>query len=484
MPNVSRVCFIMILAFVSCSFAQEPEVLWERSYGAEYADGARDIQQTSDGGFILAGYSQVGNGNVDDNVYVVKTDAYGDTLWTLCNGVGWDDWATSVKEVPGDGYIITGSTDSYWQHVASIILLRLDISGDTLWTRTYGYQGSNSGSSILLADDDGFMLAAYYNIDGNYRFVLWRLNSEGDSLWLQDYDWGIKGPEGIQRTSDNGFILTGKVRPTYGVENIWIAKTDSLGNLLWTNNFGTDEWPEEGRSIKQTPDGGYVIAGQQVYNNSQCQNWYLVKTDEYGELLWERVYGGPELDFCYDVQIGPDGGYIFTGSTCNFGAQSMDVWVLKTDSEGDSLWSVICGGHGEDIGYRLEVNDDNQFIVAGTSSSYCENYQDLYLLRLGNEADTPEINGFLPGSFALRSVYPNPFNASTLISLFLPCPAELSVNVFNIQGNEVQVLADGLYGVGDHTFRFDGDQLSSGTYFVRACAPGLCSDVRRVVLVK
>lgn len=209
-----------------------------------------------------------------------------------------------------------------------------------------------------------------------------------DTLWSKTYG----GPEwdlaySLQQTTDGGYIIFGNTW-SFGVgtpkfENMYMIKTDSLGDTLWTRAYGGSGY-DEGKSVDQTMDGGYVVVGNTDLGDSLQWgvNIRLIKTDSLGDTLWTKIYGGMDWDDATSVQQLADTGFIIVGSTASYGAGQMDVWILRTDRNGDTLWTRTYGGPNSDWGNSVQQTSDGGYIVFGLLS------YDMWLLKLDSAGDT------------------------------------------------------------------------------------------------
>ena len=203
--------------------------------------------------------------------------------------------------------------------------------------------------------------------------------------WFGGFNWD-HGASVVQ-TTDLGYIVTGWTS-SYGAGSydVYLIKTDSTGDTLWTKTFGGIE-DDLGRSVVQTTDGGYIITGYTSSYGAGSYDVYLIKTDSLGDTLWTKTFGGIEDDGGYSVVQTNDGGYIITGYTYSYGAGSYDVYLIKTDSTGDTLWTTTFGGTNVDLGRSVVQTTDEGYIVTGYTYSYGAGSADVYLIKtdsLGN----------------------------------------------------------------------------------------------------
>ncbi len=461
MPPYSHallLCVLLALAFAGPAFSQQT---WRRTYGGTNDDQGHSVQQTQDGGYIVTGNTNsFGNGT---QVYLVKTDAYGDTLWTRTYGLaGNNELGRSVKQTHDGGYIIAGSTSGGW---GDVYLIKTNSSGDTLWTRTYGGALDDQGYSVQQTQDGGYIVAGYSNSFGNFycQIYLIKTNASGDTLWTNTFgdSSGARGYT-VQQTSDGGYIAAGSTG--YGTGDIYLIKTDASGDTLWTRTYGGTNW-DQGNSVQQTPDSGFIIAGFTYSFGPGWPNVYLIKTNASGDTLWTRAYGGTDYNVGNSIQQTSDGGYIVAGTTSSYGAGSFDFYLIKTNASGDTLWTSTYGGRNQDWGYSVQQTQDGGYIVAGW------NGYDIYLVKTdttgfaGVEEKTDSRGQML--DTALRAT-PNPFTSFA----WVPGHSSKRFALYDISGRKV-----GTYK-GDRI----GEGLSAGVYFLKPEARD--SKLLRVVKVR
>lgn len=349
---------------------------WTQTYGYEnYDDYAYCIQSTTDGGYIISG---VTHGELG---WFLKTDKWGDTLWTRI----YDGSGTWVQQISGGGYILVGSLEN------DLWLLKADASGDSVWAKTYGEEGKDWGRCVRQTTDEGYIIVGFKDdeLPNLYEQDLWLLKTDsfGDTIWTKPYGGDSISGKGISVcvTSDGGYVVSGIVRTTKS-SDIWLIKTDSQGDSLWSKKYGASGSGFSGPYIQQTLDGGYVVAGSLEQDVSDFDFW-LIKTDSTGDTLWTRSWGTLDWDMGCSVGKTTDGGYIISGIK-GWTYPSGDLWLIKTDSVGDTLWTWEYGEDYLDAGYSVHQTEDGGYMIAGEWNRGGPGGGDLWLLKTNEYGDT------------------------------------------------------------------------------------------------
>jgi uncharacterized delta-60 repeat protein len=339
---------------------------------------------TSDGGYIIAGSTQSFGAGGDD-IYLIKTDSEGNMLWNQTYGGTGYDYGNSVQVTSDGGYIIAGQTNSFGAGAYDVYLIKTDSEGNMLWNQTYGSTNRDEGHSVQVTSDGGYIIAGStqsFGAGGDDIYLI-KTDSEGNMLWNQTYGGpDDDGGSSVQVTSDGGYIIAGY---TYsfgaGKSDVYLIKTDSEGNMLWNQTYGGTGY-DYGNSVQVTSDGGHIISGYSSPSGPSGYDFYLVKTDSGGNMLWSQTYGGTTVDRSFSVQVTSDGGYIISGSTASWPFDESDVYLVKTDSEGNMLWSQTYGGTGYDGGFSVQVTSDGGYIIAGSTYSFGAGKSDVYLIKV------------------------------------------------------------------------------------------------------
>jgi len=222
---------------------------------------------------------------------------------------------------------------------------------------------------------------------GNSLFGV--VNGEPEEEWNKTFG-GTGGDyaKSVQQTSDGGYALAGGT-DSYGAgsSDFWLVKTDSSGEKQWDKTFGGTRW-DYAYSVQQTSDGGYILAGHTYSYGAGSSDFWLVKTDSSGEKQWDKTFGGTGWDSAYSVQQTSDGGYILAGHTFSYSASYSDFWLVKTDSSGEKQWDKTFGGTGDDYAYSVQQTSDGGYILAGyTDYSYGTGYYDFWLVKTDSSGE-------------------------------------------------------------------------------------------------
>ena len=458
--------------------------MWTKTIGGINGDQGNFAQQTTDGGYIIiANTTSFGAGAND--IWLIKTDDSGDTSWTKTFGAGGNDGGNYVQQTTDGGYIIAGQNASFgpvdgW-------LLKTDSSGDTLWTKFFGGGGFDYINCVQQTSNGGYIIAGRTNSFGASSYDAWLLktDSSGDTLWTKTFG-GSANEYGssVDTTSDGGYVIAG-ITSSFGAghNDVWLIRTDGDGDTLWTKAYGgsNDEWA---LSVQETSDGGFVVTGTTDSFGAGLNDIWLIKTDGSGDTLWTKTYGGMMYDWGTSVQQTTDGGYIIAGYTDSFGAGNDDMLLIRTDNSGNTLWMKTLGGGTNDRGSSVQQTADGGYIVAGLTGSSGAGGLDVWLIKIAPDiTEIEETRQSFVYDYQLHQNYPNPFNPVTTIRFDLPQSTKVQLIVYDILGRKVATRVNEKMPAGRHEVAWSAANYTSGLYFYQLKA-GNFVEVRKMLLVK
>jgi hypothetical protein len=339
---------IMVMAGICAG-----QTYWKRMYGYTWGlDGTNAITPSSDGNFIVVGGSDIYNDFGNDRaggLFLLKINPHGDSLWikTYLNGTAN---AMAIALTSDGNFIVAGYTRWPGGSVGDVCLLKIKPDGDTLWTKTYGGSGQNMGAYAITPTLDGnFIVAgfAYLMNPGESDVYLLKINPDGDTLWTKKYGGMLaERAYAITSTQDTNFIVAGYTTSFgAGVFDVYLLKIKPDGDTLWTKTYGGKDW-EKAYAITPTPDGDFIVAGYTGSFGYGFYDYYLLKVKLNGDTIWTKTYGGGSDEEATNIIPSSDGNFFVVGSTRTFGAGWCDVYLVKIKPNGDTLWTKTYGGAG------------------------------------------------------------------------------------------------------------------------------------------
>ncbi len=489
---INRFCVITIFSLcviITTSFAQSPEVLWEKSFGGIESDDGNAILQTSDGGFIIFG-STSSSGLGGSDIWLIHTNSLGNVLWSKTIGFDQIERGFDGRETFNGDLIVTGYTNSIGAGNYDVFLARTDSLGDTLWTKAYGTTGYESGNAVFQTPNGGgFVVAGETGttVSSFYDAYLVKTNASGNLLWTQTI--GGKNDDGandVRQNSYGDYIITGYTKSFgAGDYDVWLICTDPSGNVLWSKTFGGNQ-EDIGQAIVPTSDGGCAITGLTYSFGSGNSDIYLIRTDSSGDSLWTKTYGeASTYEGGYSLAKTNDGGFVITGTSVSIANSTQNVIVIRTDSLGNEIWTKTIEENGSAVGYSIRKTTDGGYAVGGSLTPSGTAESDVLLIRLGPEqlTDVKDISSNKVFQYELLQNYPNPFNPTTKISWQTSISSWQTLRIYDVLGNEIATLVNEYKPAGNYEVGFDGSNLPGGIYFYRLRAGGF-SQTRKLVLLK
>lgn len=397
----STFLFLIYSALVAQS---APSIEWQKALGGTHGESANAVQQTSDGGYIVAGHSMSNDGDVTGNhgggdYWIVKLNPAGGIQWQKTLGGSNVDDAQSIRQTTDGGYIIAGSSNSgdgdisgnhgnydYW-------IVKLDSNGNMQWQKSLGGSSMDIAQSIQQTSEGGYIVAGSSSsndgdVSGNHGggdYWIVKLDINGNIQWQKSLGGSSSEQvNSVQQTFDGGYIIAGTTVSTdgditvsYGNNDFWVVKLDSGGNMQWQKTLG-NIGDNIGYYAQQTFDGGYIAVGTS-FNSSNLESglpdYWVIKLSNNGTIEWDKYFGGSFHDNAITIRQTPEWDYIVAGWTASNNGQvtnhhgNLDYWIIKLDSSGNLKWEKTLGGPDFDYLTALELTADNGYIVSGSTGS-------------------------------------------------------------------------------------------------------------------
>mgnify|MGYP000586726033 CR=1 FL=1 len=488
----TSITFFALLLGVFSAFSQDPAIIWQNTIGGSDGDFSTVFEATTDGGYILGGYStsnisgdKIENSNGQIDIWIVKIDASGSIMWQNTIGGTGDDFLISLKQTSDGGYIIGAGSDSnisgdktensrggldYW-------ILKLDTSGNITWQKTYGGSQPEFDAYIVETADGGYFVGGYSDSDvsgdktdptnGQRDYWALKLDSSGNIVWQNSIGGSlIDRSQAAYQTSDGGYIIGGfstsgisgdKTEVNQGGTDYWIVKLNSDGTIQWQNTIGGND-SDTFRDMIQTADGGYLVAGYSKSNisgdkteNSQgdFDSWIL-KLDSSGNIVWQNTIGGSGIDYPRDIKQLADGTYMIASwSNSNISGDKTensnggyDYWLLRLNASGNIISQNSIGGAGDESGTYVIENNDGTFAmfcssdsnISGDKNTNSKGLDDYWVFKT-----TAAILGIPQNTFGpALNAYPNPTKGSLTINLGESF-SETTVTITNMLGQVVSI---------------------------------------------
>lgn len=418
--TVATYCFLILL-LMNCSSDDSSPVNnnnspeFVKTYGGSKNDSAQSVTATTDGGYIILGHTQSNDNNITDkqdesfDYWILKFDANDQLQWQKTYGGSLDDRGNDIIETSDGGYAILGYSFSNNDDVSNNAglqdywIVKLNASGNILWEKSFGYQGADSGISLIETNDQGFLITGILDVtasggEGNTQrtanrhaggdYWALKLDISGNLEWSRYFGGNFTDtPYGVVQTEDNGFIIAGSsdsedtdISGNIGTYDFWIIKISSSGDLVWEKSFGGSQI-DEARAIIKSGDGNYIIAGDtrsndnDVSQNKGAADLWLIKISPTGNLIWEKTIGGSNFDVARAIENSQNNGFIISGSSRSSDIDvsenkgQNDAWILKTDNNGNLLWETTVGGSNIDFSYDVAELANGSVIAVGDTAS-------------------------------------------------------------------------------------------------------------------
>ena len=504
--------------------AQAPMIQWQHCYGgsADEVSGS-NIIYLSDSSYILTGTTYSNDGDISGNhgvgdYWVFKIDQYGNLIWQKCYGGSTYDASTSMVEGYDGGLIVCGVASSNDGEVTSnhsvaplfdVWLIKLDIFGNLQWQKCFGGSGDDISNHIIRTTDSAYVFVGQTtsndgDVGGNHSLDtndIWlvKIDTVGNILWHRCFG-GSRDDEAnsVIQTNDGGFMIAGRTYSNDGditythdttgnYDDMWVIKTDSLGNLQWQRCIG-GSGHEIPYSIIQDVNGNYLLAGSTNSNDGDIsgnhQAWYYdlfaLKLNSSGNILWQKCYGGTGNEFEYSAVEDSLGGLEIFGSTesndgdvsGNHSILNQDFWLIGIDSIGNLQWQKCYGGSNHEYARALISTSDGGYLVSGSTISNDGdvsnhhlpiNSTDIWVVKLSAAhvgLQYPE--NYIP---AIQCFY-DPVQSSINLNYYSENADRINLTLYDVTGRTIQSQRMNSF-IGMNNQNVETFRLTPGIYLVR-----------------
>ncbi|HEX5002408.1 MAG TPA: T9SS type A sorting domain-containing protein [Bacteroidia bacterium] len=378
---------VTLVTMTSIDSFSQSQPMFQKTYTSALGQECHDIIKTSDGGYMMCG-DGIMAGFAGLKGLIVKTDEWGDTLWTRGFGPA-TNYLFSIKQTIDRGYIacglLAGDFGDFW-------VLRLDSLGNLIWSKAIGTVQADIAEDVIITNDGGFLVAgSTQGIPGgnpnSSEPMLAKFDSAGNHLWTRTYRCSIPQPNPVysilEEQNHDLLLSSGSTNNLCTPALSHLSKTDSAGNLLSIWSYGVmsgNEAPKNIYHIEKTSDYGFLACGSSDVSPGG-ENYFIMKLDSNGQVVWNRSLETWNTGVCLKCKETPDGSYITAGyiSQGTF-ADPGDVMMVKFAANGDTLWTRFYSDTLTEQARSMDLTDDGGIVAAGFTSSYGSSY-DMYLLK-------------------------------------------------------------------------------------------------------
>jgi hypothetical protein len=480
MKNHGLMMLLIIIITVKFISAQAPDTIWTRTYESGVGNC---VIETSDSCYVIVGSKEDTLGNSD--LRLIKVNGLGDSLWSKTLGESGYDIGNSVRQTPDDGFIILGSTSSYGTGKEDIWLIKTDANGNTLWTKTFGGDSSDVGNSIQFTNDGGYIIVGTttsYGAGGEDAWLI-KTDSNGIVEWTKTFgDTADDQGYCIQKTTTDAGYVIGGGSESYG--GIWLIKTDHNGDTSWTKTY-TIRGIVDGyvKSVVEINDG-YIFAGR------VGQGGMIIKTNFSGDTLWSKLEGSffghaygrtlqCVIETFNDIYLFAKSGYHLCCAPPYYAQSTSEGSILAFDKTGNKIWAdTLVGPSQPRCGiYSIIQAKDSSYVISGANSSR------LFIAKLGYSiTGIKQSTEKITDLFSLYQNYPNPFNPTTNIKFSIPQNEFVTLKIYNLLGQEVATLLSEKLAAGTYTYTWDASDIASGIYFYSIETPKFRRVKKMIVL--
>jgi len=496
---------LVFLLSIQSNLQGQPAIQWQKNYGGNNAERATSTKQTSDGGYIVAGYTLSNNGDVvghrsSEDYWVLKLDANGNIVWKRIYGGNNSDRCYAVQQTTDGGYILAGTSNSTDGNISNprggfdMWIVKLNSTGNIVWKRNFGGSDDDAAYSIDQLNSGAYIVAGESksqtndidNNKGGYDFWILKLSATGNLLWEKNYGGSSdESAKSVHECTDGSIVVAGETTSNdYDVSNnkggydFWVLRLNSSGNIRWKNTYGGTS-NDNAYSVTQIANGNLVVVGETESNNGNVPNnkggddFWVLNLRGNGTVAWSKTYGGEADDNGRHIRETADGAVVVVGkSESSSGDVSghkggHDFWVVKIrKTTGNIEWQKSLGGFDNDFGYGIDVTADGSQVIVGESESSDGDLNnnkgnaDYWIVKLTASGQRLQFDDELTTQEELKA-YPNPTSSFVIISDDDNVLEQ--VNILSLEGRLITSVVPNT-----NNYQMDVSNLAPGIYLMQA----------------
>lgn len=452
-----------------------PSFAWQWPYGDTDDDWCYSGCQAGDGNFLFAGSSQSYSEYGDRDMWVFRTDTYGELLKIYTFGSAQlDDEIAWMEPTPDGGAFLFADSYKFSDDEGggnNVILYKIDQAGDTVGAKPYFLDGVDKAIHFCKSTDGGYMLLS----TNNEILRLIKINGSGDSLWARIYpelsSFNRTGRQ-ICQTMDGGYMIVGTSEKN-GTKDLWLLWVDAVGDTIWSKEYGGDG-VDEGFSVIATPDTGCIALGFSSSEGANGRDLWILKVIRTGYMPWQKFYGGAESEMGTHIERTSDGGYIVGGTTSSYGQGGVDYWLMKLDENLDTVWTRTYGFDGDDYCWCVRQTADRGFLMVGYTNSFPVQMTDAFVVK------TDSLGGIAESAVGwdLASIETITAVGDRIVLRYGNYPGGFRASVYDASGR----LVDELYSQAASGSLTWGEAAQPGVYFIHS--RGESNEILKVILIR
>jgi hypothetical protein len=475
--------YLIVLALLFPCFLNA-QVTFQKVYTNSLHQSSKEVVATGDGGYLIAGMTRTQFAG-DSDLYVIKTNGLGEIQWTKTYGGTHPEYPNCILTLEDGNFFIIGYTSSYGAGSNDAWLIKINPSGDLLWSRTYGGVGDDEAKEIIRTSDGNYAFVGRTNYSGGTNFdgFLYKIDGSGNVIWNKNYGGALyENLRCVKLCADGGFILTGQTMSSgAGGSDIYLVRTNSNGDVMWTQTYG-GALEDDGNFIVVNNDGSFTITAETTSFGAGDFDVQAMKVDANGGVIWNKFYGGDKKDVSKTIRPTNDGGYIIGAISRSFGWINPDMWLVKIDGNGEKLWDKHYGLWYHDHCHSALPTSDGGYALVGHQVD-AGNLAHVFFVKtnsngtvdaVGIDEDAAE-EAQDEAEISSLKIYPNP--SSGIFYVQLPTDEIRTIHIGDALGNIVKVIRS------EHNFvKVDLSEQPQGIYFATIKTPGKSTVTKKIIV--